>query len=164
MSRKRMSLESRFLTKVGAVLENGCHPWVGATRGGYGVIGEGGTSKRMLYAHRVAWELANWPVPDGLCVCHRCDNPGCVNPKHLFLGIHRENMHDMLRKGRNRYKIPALRQGESCSAAKLTENDVRKIRDAHDNQHISQYRLAKQFGVGATCIGKIVRRESWKHV
>jgi len=64
---------------------------------GYAMLGRKG---RKLYAHRVAWEEANGPIPEGMCVLHRCDNPPCVNPEHLFLGTHRDNTQDMLAKGR----------------------------------------------------------------
>ena len=78
---------------------SGCHLWIGATTGGgYGHTRIGGKNMR---AHRAVWELTHGPIPDGLWVLHRCDNPACVNPLHLFLGTHIDNMRDVVSKGRH---------------------------------------------------------------
>ena len=81
-----------------AVRDSGCIEWTGATNGcGYGSIQVSG---RMVLVHRLAWELVNDPITDGLCVLHRCDNPSCCNVDHLSLGTHADNMADMVTKGR----------------------------------------------------------------
>jgi hypothetical protein len=84
--------------------KTGCRPWRGTRdRDGYGVLGVDGRQQR---AHRVVWELTHGPIPDGLCVCHHCDNPPCVEPTHPFLGTHADNVRDAVAKGRRRGRPP----------------------------------------------------------
>jgi hypothetical protein len=93
----RGPLAPRFWAKVRK--GDGCWEWQGATRHGYGTVwvAEAGG---MRLAHRIAWELTNGPIPDGLLACHHCDNRVCVRPDHLFLGTYADNAQDMSRKGR----------------------------------------------------------------
>lgn len=95
--------ETRFWAKVDRT--DDCWTWTAATTGsGYGRFGHQNARGGWVAAHRFAYELANGPIPDGMFVCHKCDNPPCVNPSHLFLGTHQDNMRDMDAKGRRRGK------------------------------------------------------------
>lgn len=97
-------VEKRFMEKVVENEDTGCHEWKGATRGSsnYGAIKIGG---KPHYAHRVAWELANGPIPEGKYVLHTCDNPNCVNPEHLEVGTQRKNMRDMHKRFRAAFRV-----------------------------------------------------------
>jgi len=95
----RKTVEERFWAKVDKT--DSCWVWTGATlRRGYGQIRI--PVKKAKQAHRLSWEIHNGPIPDGMLVCHKCDNPPCVNPAHLFLGTQSDNNKDCVRKGRHR--------------------------------------------------------------
>lgn len=132
-----------------------CWPWTRAIdQGGYGKV-HGGVHGRQ--AHRVAWILANGPIPDGLVVMHACDNRRCINLAHLSLGTHDENMVDMARKHR-----VVTRPGASHPAAKLTAEQVATIRTEYASGTASQAHLAARFGVSKTLIHNIVNGLAWK--
>jgi len=146
----------RFWSNVTMSGADDCWPWVSPRdRWGYGVTRNAG-SRRTVKSHRKAWELVYGPIPDGLCVCHHCDNPSCVNPAHLFLGTHLENMHDMYKKKRRR---PA--RGSRHWKAKLTEQHVLLIRGIYVRGGASQARLAEVCGVSCGHISKIVCGLTW---
>jgi hypothetical protein len=145
----------RFWSKVDRA--DGCWLWRAfRDRHGYGRYAV--TARRPRFAHRYSWELANGPVPAGLCVCHSCDEPACVNPYHLWLGTHADNMADRGRKGRT-----AVGVGERHGMSKLTEADVRTIR-VELACGVLQAVLASRYGVGRTAISAIKTGKLWRHV
>jgi len=154
--RKQGSLADAFWLHVTSGNPNDCWEWQGGKNPkGYGQL----YYRRAQHkAHRLSWELHNGPIPGGMDVCHKCDNPPCCNPNHLFLGTRAENTLDMYAKGRNRQI-----NGEKCHKAKLTESDIPEIRRLH-SEGMSQTALAKQYGVSQHSISSIVRGKSWKHV
>lgn len=124
---------------------------------GYGLFRANG---RNVYAHRHAWAIKNGrSVPRGLCVLHKCDNPPCVNPDHLFLGTQKENMADMKKKGRGRGGA----SGERNGSAKLRTEDVIRIREAM-LFGAKGTDLAKVYGVDSSIIYDIRDRVIWSHV
>ena len=134
-----------------------CWNWTGNKHSkGYGQYKMPGLSYRV---HRASWQLANGPIPTGKHVLHKCDNPSCVNPDHLFLGDHFDNMRDMTVKGRLR--IPD-QKGEHHSQAKLTSGDVRVIRGL--SEKYSHAKISTWFPVVRTVITQIVNRKLWPHV
>ena len=132
----------------------GCWVWSGFLREGCGPSGWGTYGRcGNHYAHRMSWELYRGLVPPKLYVCHRCDNPPCVNPGHLFLGNATENMRDAWDKGR-------MPRGEQCRKAKLTEYAVRLIRERAANGATQRF-LAADFNVTQTTISHVIHKRSW---
>lgn len=146
----------RLMNKIYRNESNECWEWMGSKRNGYGFIS---INNHIEYTHRISYELFIGKIPEDMCVLHRCDNPPCNNPDHLFLGTKGDNIRDCISKGRNN-----VASGEKSGRAKLTFNQVRKIRFDYKKGGISQRELAKIFGVGKTIIGNIVRNESWKEL
>lgn len=143
--------KSRFFGKFDALEPDKCWEWLGAKNSdGYGNFYYQGKYEK---AHRAAWIIYFGEIPNGLCVCHHCDNPSCVNPKHLFLGTHADNMRDMTQKGR--LVIPKKR-GEFCGATKLKDKEVKEIRRLYALGIRPQSLLAKMFNVSQTQISRIV--------
>lgn len=158
----RTPLADRFWARVAKDGPNGCWRWLGSRNGdGRPTIGAGGKTGRgakTLRPHRVSWELVNGPIPDGLVVCHKCDNPPCTNPDHLFLGTQGDNMRDCFAKGR-RGIYP--RAGENNGNAKLTWEEVREIRSLYVRGQISQTTIANRFNVPQTTISGIISGRKW---
>lgn len=133
---------------------SGCLLWLGSTSNrGYGDMSIDG---RMYSVHRVAFTENIGPIPSGMCVCHRCDVRSCVNPAHLFIGTHADNMADMAQKGRG--VNPVLYGGEHGNA-KLCSSEVAEIRALKGA--VSQRTLARRFGVGKSQIDRIQNGTRW---
>ena len=131
--------EKRFWLKVDKRGPDECWEWTGSRLSDweYGRIRDNGKNKAT---HRLSWELHNGEIPEGLLVCHHCDNPPCVNPKHLFLGGHSENQLDSFRKGRRK----PLR-GERNGGSKLSTYDVLGIRKLYRQGRFTQKELADKW-------------------
>lgn len=140
---------------------NDCWIWTaGTTRNGYGTMRISTHGRRRQEgAHRIAWLVFRGPIPDGLIVCHKCDNPPCCNPDHLFLGTYQDNTLDCVAKGR---KNPP--RGERSGKAILNEAQVREIRRLHSEDGLSQKSIAEKFNIASHHVGLIVRRMRWNHL
>jgi len=163
---RRRPMQVRFWEKVDrSGGPDACWPFT-AQRDpdGYGKFRSGQTTR----AHRVAWELTFGPIPPGFSACHRCDNPSCCNPAHLFLGTNAENTADRDAKGRQargdrsgpRLYPERLRRGGAHYAAKLAETQVVEIRSSSDGSRA----LAKKYSVSRSTVRHIRTRQSWKHL
>jgi hypothetical protein len=151
----RSSLWDRFHDKALPEPNSGCWLWIGAVKEfGYGVIGLGRREQGTAKAHRVAYELYCGPIPAGQNVLHRCDNPSCVNPEHLFLGSLSDNMKDCVSKGRN---FCPDNRGSRAAWAKLTESDVADIR----KRAVPGRTYAKRYGVSKSAVFAIWSGTTW---
>lgn len=140
----------------------GCWQWTGSVTAGEGRARCGDAHGKNRPAARVFYEHYIGPIPAGMNVCHRCDNPGCVNPDHLFLGTQKDNMQDSAKKGR-RPKTNKKASGSANAMARLSEQQVSEIRRAID-AGVSLYTLSKVYGVSASTVLFIARGETWKGV
>lgn len=148
-----------------------CWQWTGRSLNrGYGSIQFRG---RVIKSHRGSYELSIGPIPRGMWVLHKCDNKLCVNPSHLFLGTRKDNVDDMMKKGRHR--VPSgdahtarlhperMYRGVQNTASKLDDDKVRSIRIMRSNgEHFRV--IAKRFGVSSRAIVLITQRKTWRHV
>ncbi len=154
-------VRERILAKYVAA-ESGCWEWSGKPDCyGYGILIIKNKNRK---AHRLSYELFTGPIPDGMVVCHRCDNRLCINPEHLFLGTPAVNNADMMTKGRYRPGgKPHL--GQLNGRAKLAEEQAIEILLQHArNPQLSAAADARRLGVGPTAVQRLLAGKSWKHL
>lgn len=133
------------------IAANGCWEWRGClTQKGYGRFKMDG---QCFLAHRASWLLQRGEIPAGMCVCHHCDNPACINPDHLFLGTNEDNVKDRVLKGRS-----ARSDGEHNANAKLSWSDVYFIRSSDK----TSTELAGQYGLTIAAVAKVKRGATWR--
>lgn len=155
MTTRNLPLIERFMLGVDKRGGAECWQWTKSiSRSGYGQIRVDG---RSLQTHRLSYELCVGSIPDGMFVCHQCDNRACVNPGHLFLGTAGDNNADRHAKGRSR---GARHFGETNPSSKLTAEKVREIRSCDGTQK----EIAERFGIVFQTVSDIRRGRIWKHV
>ncbi len=149
-TKTRPDVKTRLLFRIEKT-KSGCWEWLGPRHWlGYASIWVEGKNQPV---HRVSYQTFKGPIPKGLYVCHTCDNPPCINPKHLFLGTHIDNIKDAVSKGRHA-------RGEKNGHAVFTEKEILKIRASSENCSA----LARKYEVNPTTIQKIKKRISWRHI
>lgn len=149
MNTTRARFEAKFIPEP----NSGCWLWLGAlNRQGYGKLALHGRRGTFELAHRTAWRLYHGPLPADVLVCHACDMPTCVNPDHLWLGTHQDNVRDCMQKGRL-----ASCQGSDNARAILNERQVREIL----NSGSSIKALAATYGVSRSTIYAVLSGQNW---
>ena len=155
MATRNLTPAERFWSKVNKT--ESCWLWTACCKQfGYGCFSV--SRSKWILAHRASWIFTNGPIPEGQLILHKCDNPPCVNPSHLFLGTHADNVADKMNKGR--YYRGQAPKGIDNPASKLTESQVTIIRASA----MPQEDLAYAFGVSQTTISRIQLRKNWSHI
>jgi len=138
------------------ISDNECWEWQGAKhKQGYGNFGY---KRKTMLAHRVSWILFRGKLDPDILVCHKCDNPSCINPKHLFLGTDKDNTIDAAKKGRM-----GNARGEKNYNSKLNESIIKEIRKMRFDG-ISHNKIAKRYLISESTVKDISSRRTWKHV
>lgn len=136
---------------------SGCWEWQGACNAnGYGVVSIKEFGRGSKLAHRIAWQMTHGEIPEGMCVCHHCDNRICCNPSHLFLGTYKDNNQDKVAKGRGNTLY-----GEASPRSILTSQDVIAIRNS---VHSTAKELACKYGITYLYVYAIKKGTTWKHL
>lgn len=149
------------LSRRASISPSRCWEWTGSRRtDGYAQLEIGG---HMYRVHRIMWEMRHGPIPEGMLVCHHCDNPPCINPDHLFLGTYADNLHDCIRKGRF---YTGTHHGMRNGRAKVTDDQVSRMRLEYvaGNGCHRTTQLAKQYGLSWGSVNRIVNRKGWAHI
>lgn len=146
------------LSRLSVKKDNGCIEWIGALRNGYGrlMIGSRPFGRKSVSAHRLSYELNIGLIPENMYICHKCDNKKCINPDHLFLGAHQDNVNDREAKGRNN---PL--SGEAHASSKLNEASVLSAKRLRA-KGLTYQAIADRFGVHKTTIMDAIKGKSWK--
>ena len=153
--RRTPPIEEHFWSRVQILGPNDCWLWQASrNRKGYGQVS---VNSESVPAHRVAWELTYGPIPDGLWVLHKCDNPPCTNPSHLFLGTNADNVADKVAK--NRQPV-----GTKTHNAKLTEQQVIEARQRFAEGGITITALAEECGVNRITMKNVLQCNTWRHI
>jgi hypothetical protein len=152
-------METRFWSFVSPEPNSGCWLWTGTGYSGPRQYGRFSIDGTCTQAHRAAWLIYRGPIPDGVVVCHRCDVAPCVNPDHLFLGTHQDNMRDMVAKGRSD-GIRRANRGQGCHFSKFSPEQVLRIRADRRPQRV----IAQEYSVRPSSISRIKSGLHWKHL
>ncbi len=148
------NIPKRFWDKVNKT--NSCWLWTAyKNHDGYGQFGL--KNRKAIGAHRYLYIELYGPIPEGMCVCHTCDNRGCVNPDHLWLGTHRDNMKDRMAKKRDA-------RGQRNGNVKLTDNQVRKIKKHLTRKDISRKEICRKFNIAYPTLCQIAYNITWRDV
>ena len=146
---QQVDIERKFWANVHTPNPFDCWNWNGRKdKDGYGRFR---FNSQDFYSHRVSWVLANGNIPNGLFICHHCDNPSCCNPEHLFIGTHLDNMFDMYSKGRGNRRF-------------FSNSEVIEIRNLYENHNVLKSKIAYMFNASIDCINKIIKRETYKNI
>lgn len=152
---QRQNIEERFLSYVKKI-PGGCWIWTGSVQKARGGYGQFMVKPKVWRSHRWSFQFYRGPIPDGALVCHKCDNPRCVNPDHLFLGTYSDNLVDAIRKGRNAAPQPSRLRGAQHHNAKLTQEQASEIR-AQMAAGVPRVHIAADFGVCVATLYNIYR-------
>ena len=162
MIENQNNVYQRLVRHIAINNNSGCWEWIGSKRNGYGrmIVGSrtDGT-RRNVSTHRISYELKYGEIPEGMEVCHKCDNPCCVNPDHLFLGTKKDNAADRDAKGRNIVFI-----GEEQPMSKLTRKSVKDARWERAYKGTSYQMLADRYGVAKKTMMNAIKGVTWKCV
>jgi hypothetical protein len=158
-------MEQKYIDRFWSLVKktDGCWYWIGTiATNGYGVMN---IRNRQYKAHRIAYDLTHEKPLGNLFACHHCDNRSCVRPDHIFAGTQKDNMADMLNKGReSRDGTHKGRMGSVNGRAALTEYDAYKIRDYHARNVMTCDEMADVFRVSSSTIRRVVSRATWRHI
>lgn len=151
-------LEVRFWENIDKRGPHDCWEWKASKfKTGYGRVGIGQSTGKTALAHRVAYEFTYGPIPNEMVICHKCDNPPCCNPSHLFLGSHADNVSDKVAKNRHDH-------GMNHACAKLTDEQVVEARLRYATGNFFQRELAAEYCISRGVMGALLRRKTWRHL